>query len=135
MVVFFKNIFYFILVVLILPLCPLCLVPLFPPAIHPLSSRLWVAHISSLASPFSILCLRSLCLFWTYQLCFLTPAPFPPTTPFPAPADNPPNDHHIYNSVPVLVVYLVWFFLDSVIDSCECCHLNVHSFDLLLLLK
>ena len=39
---------------------------------------------------------------------------------FPLPTDNPPNDLHIYDAVPVLVVSLVCFcFLDSIVDSCE----------------
>ena len=60
------------------------------------------------------------CLFCTYQLCFFFPTSFPPFSPFPLPADNPPNDLHTYDSVPLLVVWLVCFwFLDSVVDSCE----------------
>ena len=53
--------------------------PFFPSALHPsshlhspppLSSCPWVAHRSSLASPFPILFLTSPCLFCTYNLCF-----------------------------------------------------------------
>ena len=69
----------------------------------PLSSYPWVVQ-SFLASPFPMLVLTPPCLFWTYHLCFLIPAPFPPFSPCPLPADNPPNDFHVYDSVPVLVV-------------------------------
>ena len=92
------------------PFAPLCPVTSFPPAILPLSSCPWVVHINSLASPFPILFLTSPCLFCTYHLCFLIPAPFPPFSPFPLPDDNPPNGLHIYDSVPVLFVYLVCLF-------------------------
>ena len=104
------------------PFAPLSPVSSFPPAITPLSSCPWAIRVSSLASPFPILFLTSPCLFCSYQLCFLIPAPFLPFSPFPLPADNPPNDPHTYDSVPVLVVCLVCFcfyFLDSVVDSCE----------------
>ena len=73
----------------------------------PFSSRLWVIHRSSLASPFSILFLTSPCLFCIYQLCFLFPVPFLPFAPFPLPADNPPRDLHFCDSFPVVVVCLV----------------------------
>ena len=100
------------------PLCP----P--PPSNTPprLSSCPWVVRVSSLASPFPILFLTSPCLFCAYQLCFSTPPSFPPFSPFSLPADNPPCDPHTYDSVPVLVVCLVLFcfyFVDSVVDSCE----------------
>ena len=58
-------------------------------------------------------------LFCTYQLC-LIPAPFPPLSPFPRPADTYTCNPHIFDSVHVLVVCLVcFFFLDSAVDSCE----------------
>ena len=88
----------------------------------PLSSCPWVLHISSLSSPFSILYLTSSCLFCTYQLCFLILVPFPLFSPFPVPADNPPNDLCICNSVPIVVVCLIsicFCFLDSAVDVCE----------------
>ena len=74
----------------------------------PLSSYPWVVQ-SFLASPFPMLVLTPPCLFWTYHLCFLIPAPFPPLSRFPLPADNPPNDLYIYDSVPVLVVCFIRF--------------------------
>ena len=61
-------------------------VPIFPPfpplpstalpssSTYPYCSCPWVMHVSSLASPFSILFLTPPCLFCTYQLCFLNPA-------------------------------------------------------------
>ena len=48
-----------------------------------LSSCSRVICISSLASPFPILFLTSLCLFCTYHLCFLFPVPFLPFSPIP----------------------------------------------------
>ena len=51
----------------------------------------------------------------------LIPCTFSPILPA-NPPDNPPNDLHTYDSVPVLVVCLVCFcfcFLDLVVDSCE----------------
>ena len=99
------------------PFAPLHLVSPFLPAIPSLSSCPWVMHTSSLASPFPI-------LFLTYpyfvptNLCFLIPATFPPFAPFSLPTDIPPNNLHIYDSVPVLLVCLVCY-LDSIIDSCE----------------
>ena len=74
-----------------------------------LSSCPWVVHISSLAPLFPILFLTSPCLFCTYQLCFLIPAPFPTFSSLPQPANNLPCDLHFYDSVPVLVVCLVCF--------------------------
>ena len=97
---------------------PLLPVPPFPPVI-PLLVHAHGLWISSLASPFPILFLTSPCLFCTYQLCFLIPAPFPLFVPFSFPADNPPHDFHIYDSVPVLIVCLVCFFLHCVVDNCK----------------
>ena len=48
-------------------------------------------------------------LFCTYQLCFLFPGPFPLFVPFPLPIDSAPNDLHIHDSLPILVVYLLFF--------------------------
>ena len=90
--------------------------------LSPLSLCPWVMRVSSLAFPFPILFLTSPCLFCSYPLCFLTPAPFSPLSSFPLPADNPPNDPHTYDSVPVLVVCLVCFCFyssDPAVDSCE----------------
>ena len=88
-----------------------------PPSFPHLSSCPWVIHISSLASPFPILFLTSLCLFYTYYLCFL----FLYLCPLPLPTDNPPCDLYFCDSVPVLLVCLVFIFdfLGSVVDSCE----------------
>ena len=91
-----------------------------PSSNPPISSCPWVMCVSSLASPFPILFFRSCCLFCPYKLCFLILLLFPPYSPFPFQADNPPCDLHFYDSVSVLVVCLVCFcFLDSVVDSCE----------------
>ena len=90
----------FILLYLVLPH-----LPSFP---H-LFSCPWVIDTSSLTSPFPILFLPSLCLFCTYHLCFLFAVLFPPSTSYPLPADNPPCDLHVCDSVVVLVVCLVCF--------------------------
>ena len=88
-VLFFKYILLIMLLPLshfFLPLSLLHLVLPFPPAVPPhLSSCPWVTHISSLASPFPMLFLTSLCLFCAYHLCFLFPAPFPPILPISLP--------------------------------------------------
>ena len=89
---------------------PFCPAPPLP-ALPPLSSCPWVIHIISLASSFPILFLTSSCLFCTYQLCFLFSVPFPPFSPFTLPADNPPRDLQFCDSIPVLVVCLVCFYL------------------------
>ena len=60
--------------------------PLYPPSalypppswISPLSSCLWVVHISSLVSLFPVVFLISPCLCYVYQLCFLFPVPILP---------------------------------------------------------
>ena len=100
----------------------------------PLSSHLWVIHISSLASPFPILFLTSPCLFCTYHLCFLFTVPFLPFSPHHA--DNPPCHLHFCVFIPVLVVGLVCFcscFLGSVVDSCEFFVILLFIFDHLFL--
>ena len=66
------------------------------------------------------------------NLYYLIPAPFPPVFLFLLPADNPPNDLHIYDSVPVLLVCLV-FQIQLLIVVNLYCHFYVYSFDLLFL--
>ena len=111
LIIFLKNIFYW----LCYYSCPIFFFPLFPSALYPppsfphLSSRPWVLHISSLASPFPILFLTSPCLFSTNHLCYLFSVHFLPLSPSQSPIDNPPCDLHLYGSVPVLVVCLVCF--------------------------
>ena len=87
-----------------LPFIPLHTAHPLPPSFHPLSSCPCVVHISSLASPFPMLFLTSLCLFCTYHLCFLFPVHFPPFYPLSFPTVKPPCDPHFCESVPVLVV-------------------------------
>ena len=83
-------IFKYILIMLLqlsqfpLAFAPLLPVPPFPPEIPSFSSCLWVMHVSSLASPLPTLFLTSPCLFCTYQLCFLIPAPLPLFSPSPS---------------------------------------------------
>ena len=100
------------------------LIPLHPahsllPAVPTFSSCPWVIHISSLAYIFPLLSLTSPCLFSTYHLCYLFPVPFSPLSPSYSPADNPHCDLHFCDSVPVLVVCLVVFFLGLIVNSCE----------------
>ena len=92
------------------PLNPLPPSAPLPPAFpSPLSSCPWVVYISYLAFPLPILFLASLCLFCTYQLYFLFPAPFPSLSPLPLYTDNPPCDLHFFDSLPVLVVLSLLF--------------------------
>ena len=89
----------------------------FPPAITP-ASHFRGSCISSLASPFPIPFLTSPISY--LPIMFLNSWTFSPFFPFPLPADNPPNNLHVYDSVPVLVICLVCFcFLDPVVGSCE----------------
>ena len=96
---------YAITVVPIIPhFSPSVRYPPFPPAsppTHTLSSCPWVVQVTFLVSPFPILFLTSPCLFCTYHLYFLIPAPFLPFSPFPLPDSNPPDDLHICDSVPM----------------------------------
>ena len=80
-----------------------------PLTFPPYSSSPWVILISSLASTFPTLFLPSPCLFYTYHLCYLFSVPFPPLSPSQSPIDNLPCDLHLYGSVSVLVVCLVFF--------------------------
>ena len=111
----FFLIFKYILLIMLLELShffsslfPSTLYP-HPPSFPQLSSCPWVIHINSLASPFPVQFLTSLCLFDTYHLCFLFPIHFPPFSPLTLPADNPPCDLHFRESPPLLVVRLVHF--------------------------
>ena len=110
---YFKDIYAIILVPFFPPFYspPPCIPN--PPASPPFSSCPWVIHISSLASPFPILFLMSSCLICAYHLCFLFPVPFPPALvlPLPLPPDNPPCDLHFCDSVPILIVCLVFVFV------------------------
>ena len=95
-----------------------------PPTFPHLSSCPWVIYVSSLAFTFPILFSTSPCLFSTYHLCYLFPHFL-----LPFPAYNPTCDPHFCDSVSVLVVCLVHFwllfcfvwgiFLGSVVDNCE----------------
>ena len=91
------------------------------------------SYICSLASPFPILFLTSPCLFCTYQLCFFFPVPFPQFSLLPLPNDNPPCDLHFCDSVPVLVICLVYFCFQVQLLIVVSSHFTVHSFDLLFL--
>ena len=108
----------YILLIILLQLSQFFLSLLSPYALHPptvqhsphLSSCTWVVHISSLTSAFPMLFLTSPCLFYAYQLCFLCPVPFPSILPLSLPTDNPPCYLHFCDSLPVLVVCLVFLF-------------------------
>ena len=87
--IFFKKIYfidYVITVVLIYP--PLPSSTQYSPfslAILPLSSCLWVMHISSLATPFPILFLTLPYLFCNYLFILLNLCTFSPIIPLPPP--------------------------------------------------
>ena len=81
-----------------------------PPAPH-LSSCPWVVLTSSLTSLFPIPFLTSPHLFYAYQLCFFFPVPFSPIPPFSLPTEISPCDVHFSDSVPLLVVCLVFVFI------------------------
>ena len=86
----------------------------------PLSSQPRVVHkFFGFSLSYTVL---NLPLFCSHQWCFLIPELFPLSSPFPHSANNPPNDSHVYDSVPVLAVCLVCFcfcFSDSIVDSSE----------------
>ena len=84
----------------------------------PLSSCPWVLHIRSLVTPLPILFLTTPYLLCTYQSMLLNLYTLLPIFPFPFPANNPPNDLHVSDSVPVLFVCFVCY-LDSSIDNCK----------------
>ena len=90
------------------PLPPLHLTHPLPSTFPPFSSCPWVLHINSLASTFPILFNLPLLIFYLpfMLLIFCT---FSPSLPSHSPTDNPPCDLHFYDSVPVLVVCLVFF--------------------------
>ena len=120
---YFLKVYFVDYAIMVVPffstLFPSALYPM-PPSFPHLSSRPWVVHISSLASPFPMLYLTSSCLCCTYLLCFLFSVPFPPSALLPHPTGSPPRDLHFCNSLPVLVVCLVCFcFGGFIVDSCE----------------
>ena len=80
-----------------LPFTPLHPAHPLPPTFPPYSSCPWVIHISSLASTFPILFLRSPCLFSTYYLCYLFSVPFSPFSPSHSSVDNLPCDLHFFS--------------------------------------
>ena len=123
---------YAITVVPFPPFIPLHPAHPLPPTFPRFSSCPWVVHTSSLASLFPILFLTSPVYFLPTiyaslgsqasaqstepcqpgpHLCFLVPVPFTPFSPLPLPSDNPPCDLHFCDSVPVLVVCLVFGFV------------------------
>ena len=79
---------------------------------HPrLSSCPWVVHISSLSSlfpiPFLSLLIYSLLTNYASSSLYLSH----PIPPFSLPTENPPYIVHFSDSVPVLVVSLVFLFV------------------------
>ena len=124
-ILFFKIYFidYAIIVVSIFPPLPSSTQYLHSLQQSLLSSCPWVMHISSLATPLPILFLTSPCLLCTYWILLLNPCTLSLLLFLPPPSFNPPNDLHIYDSVPVLLVCLVCFcfcfLLGSVFNSCE----------------
>ena len=115
---FFKV--YFIDYAISFPNFPLFILPLPctpqpssipPPLVH--------IHTSSLTSLFPIPFSTSPHLFFAYQLCFLFPTNYasyslylsPTILPLPLLTEKPPCDVHFSDSVPVLVVCLVFVFV------------------------
>ena len=110
---------------LVVPVSPLyssppCTPP--PTYIPPFSSCPWIIQVSSLASPLPILFLTSPVYFAPTNNASI-PCTFSPFLPFSLTADNPPCDLYFWDFILVLVVCLVcfrsYFFLGSVVDSCE----------------
>ena len=102
------------------PFSPLQLVPLFSPAILPpeFMSMGSACKFFGFSISYAILHFPLSILFLSIML--LIPYTISPFSHFPA--DSPPNNLHIYDSVPVLAVCLVCLFglfLDSAVDSCE----------------
>ena len=119
-----------------LPFTPLHPAHPLPPTFPPYSSCPWVIHISSLASTFPILFLRSPCLFSTYYLCYLFSVPLPPLSP---PTPLLVTLRVISISVVLFLLQLFAqfsfvFVLGVVVNNCEfAVILTVHIFDLLFL--
>ena len=86
-----------------LPSCNTCPHPL-------LSSCPCIVHTSSLASPFPIPYLVSPCLFCTYQLCLCIPVPFPHSSSFFLPDDNPPHDSVLCSGCLSMILFMFWLF-------------------------
>lgn len=78
-------------------LCPLCWYPI--PSSNPsiFSSYSWIVHLSSLVSPFPTLSSTPPWIFCASQLHFLIHVPLTTFSFSLLPADNPPNDPHIYS--------------------------------------
>ena len=111
---FFLKVYFIDYAITVFPIFPLYPLSALHPqlsSIPPLSSCLWVVLISYLNSLFPTLVLTSPHLFDADQLCFLFPVPFPPIPSLPLPAENPPCDVHFSDSIPVIVVCLVFVFV------------------------
>ena len=52
---------------------------------------------------------------YAYSSLYISPS----TPPSPLPTEIPPIDDYLSDSVPVVVVCLVFVFLGSLVDSCE----------------
>ena len=114
-----------------LPFIPLY--PIHPSIIPHLSSCPQARHISFYIS-YTLLNLPLFILYLPFMLLILRTFPLSPAH---STTDKPSCDLHFCDSVPVLVVCLVFvfvFFLGSVVDICEFInHFTVHIFDLLFL--
>ena len=88
------------------------------PNFPPLPPSTWYSHSLQLSPHPLVNVLGQACKFFGFSisytvlnrvyfvptnLCFLIPALFPPFFPVLLPTDNPPNNLHIYDSVPFLV--------------------------------
>ena len=84
--------------------------PLYPPALYLILFSMSLGHtykFFGFSISYSILNLPPILY---HQLCFLFLVPFLPFSPFSFPTDNPPCDLQFCDSVPVLVVYVVFIF-------------------------
>ena len=113
--------------------CPILFSPLFPSTLHhpshqhsPPPQFMSMGHtykFFGFSISYTIFNLLLSILYLPFML--LIPCILSPILPYPLPTDNPPSDLHFCDSVPVLVICLVWFFvwlfvwlfLGSIVDS------------------
>ena len=120
---------YAITVVLISPLRPSSTqYPSLPQAIYPHHcSRSWVMHVSSLATPFPILCFTSPWLFCNYLFVLLNPLT---SSPIPLPIWQP-SKCSLYPWFCLCSCLLSLFLRFNCWQICIFCYFIVHIFDLL----
>ena len=95
-----------------------------PSSIPCLGSCPWVVHVSSLSSLFPIPYLSLPIYFMPTNYAASSLYLFLPIPPLPLSTEIPPCDVHFSDSIPVVVICLVFFhcfsfLLGSFVDSCE----------------